>query len=50
VDESQQEEEMNEMKLAEGVRLLYNKPQQHGRKVTGLSLCQSDKVSNVDLG
>ncbi len=34
MDESQQEEEMNEMKLAEGVRLLYNKPQQHGRKVT----------------
>ena len=33
MDESQQEEEMNEMKLAEGVRLLYNKPPQPGRKV-----------------
>ena len=33
VDESQQDEEMNEMKLAEGVRLLYTKPQKPGRKV-----------------
>ena len=33
MDESQQDEEMNEMKLAEGVRLLYTKPQKPGRKV-----------------
>ena len=33
VDESQQDEEMNEMRLAEGVRLLYTKPQQAERKV-----------------
>lgn len=39
VDESKQEQEMNEMKLAEGVRLLYNKPQQPQRRVTLIVYC-----------
>ena len=33
MEESKQEEEINDMKLAEGVRLLYNKPSPFQRKV-----------------
>ncbi|CAB4001048.1 Ubiquitin-like modifier-activating enzyme 5 [Paramuricea clavata] len=55
VDESQQEEEMNEMKLAEGVRLLYNKPSQPGRKISEFEIssegqiCQDDGMSVEEL-
>lgn len=55
VDESQQEEEMNEMKLAEGVRLLYNKPPQPGRKISEFEIssegqiCQDDGMSVEEL-
>ena len=55
VDESQQEEEMNEMKLAEGVRLLYNKPAQPGRKLSEFEIssegqiCQDDGMSVEEL-
>ncbi|XP_028392991.1 ubiquitin-like modifier-activating enzyme 5 isoform X1 [Dendronephthya gigantea] len=55
VDESQQEEEINEMKLAEGVRLLYNKPNKPGRKISEFEIssegqiCQDDGMSVEEL-
>ncbi|XP_046860174.1 ubiquitin-like modifier-activating enzyme 5 [Xenia sp. Carnegie-2017] len=55
VDESKQEEEMNEMKLAEGVRLLYNNPTKHERKISEFEIssegqtCHDDGLSVEEL-